>query len=181
MANKTNVAGEVALGVPPGMPQLDLGTFDNQIFWLLITLVVIYLVLSRVALPRIAAILAERHGTITNDVAAAEELKARAESAAAVHEKALVDARAEAQRIAAETKKAIQAELETAIAKADIKIAARTAESEKIIVDIRAGSMDAVTEVAKDTAKEIVKMMGGKADARSIKLAVSAEMKGSAR
>jgi F-type H+-transporting ATPase subunit b len=58
MANKTNVAGEVALGVPPGMPQLDLGTFDNQIFWLLITLVVIYLVLSRVALPRIAAILA---------------------------------------------------------------------------------------------------------------------------
>ena len=104
----------------------------------------IYLVLSRVALPRIAAILAERHGTITNDVAAAEELKARAESAAAVHEKALVDARAEAQRIAAETKKVIQAELETAIAKADIKIAARTAESEKIIVDIRAGSMDAV-------------------------------------
>jgi len=93
----------------------------------------------------------------------------------------LVDARAEAQRIAAETKKVIQAELETAIAKADIKIAARTAESEKIIVDIRAGSMDAVTEVAKDTAKEIVKMMGGKADARSIKLAVSAEMKGSAR
>ena len=36
----------------PGMPQLDFSTFGNQIFWLLVTLVVIYMILSRVALPR---------------------------------------------------------------------------------------------------------------------------------
>ena len=59
-----------------GMPQLCFDWFGNQIFWLLVTLVIIYLVLSRVALPRIAAILAERQGAITNDIAAAEELKA---------------------------------------------------------------------------------------------------------
>ena len=44
------------------MPQLDFSTFPNQIFWLVVTLVVIYLVLSRVALPRIGGILAERAG-----------------------------------------------------------------------------------------------------------------------
>ena len=43
-----------------GMPQLDFSTWPNQIFWLLVTLVVIYLVLSRVALPRIGAVLADR-------------------------------------------------------------------------------------------------------------------------
>lgn len=178
MADTTNAAGEVALGAPPGMPQLDIGTFDNQVFWLLITLVVIYFVLSRVALPRIAAILAERQGTITNDIAAAEDLKAKAEEAEAAYDQALADARSEAQRISAETKAAIQADLDVAIAKADAEISAKTAESEKAIADIRAGAMEAVTEVAKDTAKEIVIVMGGKADARSINAAVSARMKG---
>ena len=178
MANDNNVAAEVAVGAPPGMPQLDTGTFANQIFWLLLALVAIYFVLSRVALPRIAAILAERQGTITNDIAAAEDLKAKAEEAEAAYDKALADARAEAQRISAETKAAIQADLDVAIAKADAGIAAKTAESEKAIADIRAGAMEAVTVVAKDAAKEIVTAMGGKADARSINAAVSARMKG---
>mmetsp|Transcript_23418 Transcript_23418/g.41052 ORF Transcript_23418/g.41052 Transcript_23418/m.41052 type:complete len:179 (+) Transcript_23418:1415-1951(+) len=178
MADTTNAAGEVAVGAPPGMPQLDIGTFDNQVFWLLITLVVIYFVLSRVALPRIAAILAERHGTITNDIAAAEDLKVKAQEAEAAYDKALADARAEAQRIAAETKATIQADLDVAIAKADAEIAAKSAESEKAIAEIRAGAMEAVTEVAKDTAQEIVAIMGGKADAKSITAAVTARMKG---
>lgn len=162
----------------PGMPQLDVTTYSNQIFWLLIALVAIYLILSRVALPRIAAILAERQGTITNDIAAAEDLKAKAQEAEAAYEKALADARAEAQRIAGETKAKIQSDLDVAIQKADAQIAAKTAESEKAIAEIRAGAMEAVAEVAKDTAKEIVVAMGGKADAKAINAAVSAQMKG---
>ena len=66
-----------AAGSAIGMPQLCDAWFGNQIFWLLVTLVVIYFILSRIALPRIAAILAERQGTITNDIAAAEDLKAK--------------------------------------------------------------------------------------------------------
>ncbi|WP_415401583.1 F0F1 ATP synthase subunit B' [Tateyamaria sp. SN3-11] len=178
MADNTNAAGEVAVGAPPGMPQLDIGTFDNQVFWLLLTLVAIYFVLSRVALPRIAAILAERQGTITNDIAAAEDLKAKAEAAEAAYDKALADARAEAQRIAGETKAAIQADLDVAIEKADASIAAKSAESEKAIAEIRAGAMDAVAEVATDTAQAIVAAMGGKADAKAISAAVSDRMKG---
>ncbi|WP_299722848.1 F0F1 ATP synthase subunit B' [uncultured Tateyamaria sp.] len=178
MATDTNAAAEVAAGAAPGMPQLDVGTFGNQIFWLLLALVAIYFVLSRVALPRIAAILAERQGTITNDIAAAEDLKAKAEEAEAAYEKALADARAEAQRIAGETKAKIQADLDVAIEKADAQIAAKAAESEKAIAEIREGAMEAVAEVAKDTAGEIVAAMGGKADAKTIGAAVSARMKG---
>lgn len=178
MADNTNAAGEVAVGAPPGMPQLDIGTFDNQVFWLIITLVVIYLVLSRVALPRIAAILAERQGTITNDIAAAEDLKAKAKDAEAAYDKALADARAEAQSIAAETKATIQADLDVAIAKADAEIAAKTAESEKAIAEIRAGAMEAVTEVARDTATELVSVLGGQADEGKITAAVAERMKG---
>lgn len=162
----------------PGMPQLDFSTFGNQIFWLLVTLVVIYMILSRVALPRIGAVLAERQGTITNDIAAAESLKAKAVEAEAAYNKALADARVEANRIIAETKAEIQADLDKAIAKADAQIAAKTAEGEKAIAEIRESALENVTAVAKDTAKEIVVAMGGNADARSVNAAVTARMKG---
>ena len=175
MATETQSAAEASA---PGMPQLDITTFGNQIFWLLLALVAIYFILSRVALPRIADILANRQGTITNDIAAAEDLKSKAEAAEAAYDKALADARAEAQRIASETKAAIQADLDLAIANADAEIAAKVAESEQAIAEIRAGAMEAVVEVAKDTAKEIVAVMGGKADGRSITAAVNARMKG---
>ena len=161
-----------------GMPQLDFSTFPNQIFWLLVTLVVVHLILSRVALPRIAAVLAERQGTITNDIAAAEELKLKAVEAEAAYNQALADARAEAGKIVAEAKAEIQAEVDAATAKADAEIAARTAESEKAIAEIRAGAMASVTEVAKATALEIVSVLGGKADAKTINAAIAAQMKG---
>jgi F-type H+-transporting ATPase subunit b len=161
-----------------GMPQLDFSTFGNQIFWLLVTLVVIYWVLSRIALPRIAAVLADRQGTIAGDLAAAEELKLKAQDAEAAYEKALADARSEAQKIAAETRAEIQKDLDAATAKADAEIAARAAESEARITEIRAGAVEAAKTVAKDTAAEIIAAMGGKADAKALTAAVSARLKG---
>ncbi|SCZ66309.1 F-type H+-transporting ATPase subunit b [Epibacterium ulvae] len=161
-----------------GMPQLDFSTYGNQIFWLVVTLVAIYFILSRIALPRIAAVLAERQGTITNDLSAAEDLKAKATEAENAYNKALADARAEAQRIAADARAEIQAELDEAIAKADAEIAAKAAESEKAIADIKAGALDAVKVVANDTAAELVTALGGQADADAIATSVADRMKG---
>ena len=71
MASETTAAtSEHAVG----MPQLDISTFSNQIFWLVITLVIIYFVLSKIALPRIASVLSDRQMTISNDIARAEYL-----------------------------------------------------------------------------------------------------------
>ena len=179
MANVENSAsGSVAQEVEAGMPQLDFATFPNQIFWLAVALIAIYLILSRVALPRIGAILAERQGTITNDLASAEDLKAKAIEAEATYNQALADARAEAQRIVAETKAEIQADLNDAIAKADAEIAAKTAESEKAISVIREGALQGVRDVANDTTGAIVAALGGKADADAIASAIDSRMKG---
>jgi len=161
-----------------GMPQLDFSHWGNQMFWLALALVAIYMILSRVALPRIAAVLAERQGTISNDIAAAEDLKAKAVDAEAAYDKALIDARAEAQRIVDEAKAEMQSDLDNAIAKADKEIAAKSAESEAAIAEIRAGAVESVKAVAKSTAKEIVAAMGGKADAKTITAAVTSRMKG---
>lgn len=163
-----------------GMPQLDFATFPNQIVWLVIALVVLYLILSRVALPRIASVLAERTGTITNDIAAAENYKAQAADAEAAYNKALDDARSEAAKVIEAARADIQKDLDTAIAKADAEIAARTAESETRIAEIRATAAEAVTSVAKDTTKEILGAFGVKADARSVTAAINARLKGGA-
>ena len=162
----------------PGMPQLDFSTFPNQIFWLVVTIVVIYLILSRVALPRIGAVLAERQGTITNDIAAAEDLKRQAAAAEDAYNKALADARAEAQAIAAETRAEIMADLADATAKADAEISEKLAESEKAIAEIRANAMASIEDVAKDTAAELIAALGSEADAKTVDAAVAARIKG---
>ena len=161
-----------------GMPQLDFSTFPNQIFWLLVTLVVIYFVLTRVALPRIGSVLAERKGMITNDLATAEELRQKAVDAEKAYQDALVKARSEAAKIVAEAKADIQKTVDVEIAKADVQIAAKAAESEKSIMEIRAGSADAVAAVAHDTTSALVAALGGTVDAKALAAAVAARLKG---
>lgn len=165
-------------GSAVGMPQLCGDWIGNQVFWLVITLVVIYFVLVRIALPRIAAVLAERQGTITNDIAAAEDLKRKAEDAEGAYQKALADARAQAQTIAQQARDEIKADVDAALARADAEIAAKAAESETAIAEIRDSAMANVEVVAKDTAAAIVAALGGSADDAKIAAAVDAQMKG---
>ena len=163
----------------PGMPQLDFSTFPNQIFWLVVTLVVLYLILSRIALPRIATVLAERQGAIQRDLDKAEEMKRASVDAENAYNKALADARQQANEIVAETKADIQKDLDKAIAKADAEIAAKAAESETAIAAIRDSATKSVKDVANSTAAEIVKaVMPGAGDAKTIKAAVAAIMRG---
>lgn len=162
-----------------GMPQLDFATFPNQIFWLVVSVLVLYLLLSRVALPRIASVLEDRHQTISNDLEKAAQLKRDAEEAEAAYNAALAEARAEAQRIAAEAKAEIQKEVDAATAKADAEIAAKAAESQKRIEEIRDSALAAVEEVAGETATEIVKaIMPNAADDAAIAAAVTQRVKG---
>lgn len=159
-----------------GMPQLDFATFPHQIFWLVLALLAIYLILSRVALPRLGAVLAERHGTITNDLAAAEELKRQATEAEAAYDRALADARAQAQEIAAKTRADIQADLDAATERADAQIAEKAAESEARIAAIRDREIATVEEVARAAAAEIVGAFGGQANAAAVDQAVTTRM-----
>ncbi|MGB0497419.1 MAG: F0F1 ATP synthase subunit B' [Rubricella sp.] len=179
------MAGEAANGAAdaahsaPGMPQLDFATFPNQIFWLLVALGVIFWILKSIALPRIGAIIEERHDAIANDLERAAEFKRQAEEAELAYNAALAEARSEAQRIANEARAEVQKEVDAAIAKADEQIAAQTAESEARIGEIRAGALEAVEAVAKDVAAEIVGAIDSDlVDADAVNAAVSQRLGG---
>lgn len=175
------VAEKVAEAVKKevGMPQLDFATFPNQIFWFVLTFFALYFLLSRVAMPRIASILEDRHNAISSDLEKAAELRAKAEEAEEAYNQALADARVEAHRIAAETKAEIGKVLEAAIAKADAEIAAQTAESEVRISEIRASALKSVEQVAIDAAGAIVAaLMPSAIDDAATSKAIGERLKG---
>ncbi|WP_347857953.1 F0F1 ATP synthase subunit B', partial [Planktomarina temperata] len=122
--------------------------------------------------------LADRAGTITNDLAEAEDLKSRALEAEQAYEKALADARAEAQNINVLMRAEIQGQLDEELAKADAQISGRTKEAAAALAEIRSSAKANVKTVAKATAREIVAAMGGKADAKTVTAAVTERMKG---
>ena len=80
-----------------GLPQLDVSAFPTQIFWLIISFALLYWIMSKMAVPRIAEVLEERQERITDDLETAERLKSEAEKVQADYEKALAEARSEAQ------------------------------------------------------------------------------------
>jgi F-type H+-transporting ATPase subunit b len=170
--------GELAHEESGGMPQLDPATFDNQIFWLLVSLAAIFLILTRIALPRISATLGMRQGTISSDLAAAESLRAQAREAQTAYDKALADARAEANRISAETRAQIQAQLDTELAQADARIDAKSAESALALRQIEAEASQTVEVVARDAARAVLEAMGGQSDEAAVDSAVARQLRG---
>jgi F-type H+-transporting ATPase subunit b len=142
------------------MPQFDATTFPSQLIWLAITFVLLYLVLSRVALPRIASVLEERQKRIGGDLEKAEELKAEAEQVLAEHEAAMAETRAGAQDLIRAAKEEMAAESARRSDELAARIAATAAEAEGRIDAARKAALanirDIAVEVAQDAAKRLI-------------------------
>jgi len=93
-----------------GLPQLNPASYASQIFWLIVTFGLLLWLMSKVALPRVAEVLEARQEKISNDLEKAGSLKAEAEAVMQAYEKALTDARGNAQRELAKTVAAADAE-----------------------------------------------------------------------
>src|SRR5262249_11826806 len=85
-------------------PPFESEYFPSQLVWLAISFVLLYALMSRIALPRIGARVAARGKAISDDLAAAEGLKEQSNAAQAAYDQALADARVRAQGIANATR-----------------------------------------------------------------------------
>lgn len=156
-----------------GMPQLDFETWASQIFWAAIALFLLYQILAKKIMPRIAGALEDRHHAIADDLDAASSLKVKAEEAQKAYQKALSDAKARANEIADKTRADIQAQIDAANARAEAEISARASEGEERITAIRAESGRNARQIAGETATAIVeKLAPGSADQGTIAAAV---------
>ncbi len=86
-----------------GLPQLDPSTYPSQIFWLVISFVLLYIYFSSKTLPEMSSVLEDRQDRITNDLTTAEELKNEIETAQITYEKSLGNARDKATQTLTDT------------------------------------------------------------------------------
>src|SRR5579871_4816617 len=75
------------------MPQLDVSTYLPQLFWLAVSFIVLYVLMSTIALPRIAAAIEARRRRREEDLDRAAQLRRDAEALVAAYESARAAAR----------------------------------------------------------------------------------------
>lgn len=164
-----------------GLPQLDAHTYPTQIFWLVVTFVILYAIMSKVALPRIAEVLEERQERIADDIETAERLRSEAAKVQAEYEKALADARGKAQELFRETGDLLAKEQSEAEAETAKKLARKTKTAETRIDKQRAEALESLRTVASETAAAATaKLIGVQPSAEAVDRAVTAAAGGGA-
>ena len=161
-----------------GLPQLDPSTYSSQVIWLVITFVILYALMAKVALPKIGDVLEERQNKIDDNLAKAEELKSQSDAAAKAYEASLADARTKAQDAIREVKEAAHAEASARQTEMNNKLQAKISDSEQVITKARDEAMSGIKEVATDVAAAAVaKLIGDDPKDASISKAIAAALK----
>ena len=160
-------------------PPFDPVSFASQILWLAITFALLYILMSRFALPRIGSILEVRSDRIASDLTEAQRLKDETDAAIASYEASLTAARASAQKIATETRAAVDAEAAASRKAIDAALAERLIAAEKQIAGTKAQAMLNVRDIAIDAATAIVAQLAGSEPAAAeVESAVDATLRG---
>lgn len=142
-------------------PPFDPSTFPSQLFWLVIFFGLFYVLLTKLVLPRLAAILGARKATIDGDLSRAQALKDETEAAIKNYEKALADARANANAIAQETRAKVTGEIDAEQASHDATLGKKIKDAETKIAKLKATALASVEEIAGDSAADIVASLTG--------------------
>lgn len=154
-------------------PPFDPATFPSQLLWLAITFGALYVLMSKVALPRIGNILENRKSIVDADLAAADASRQKTDAAIAAYETALADARSKAQGIANETREKIQADLASKRSAVEADLSAKVAEAETRIAATKRDALTHVDEIASETAQTVVGQIIGDVSADSVRAAVA--------
>ena len=148
-------------GQKPPFPPFQSETFASQLFWLAIAFAALYLLASRLVLPRIGGIIDARAKQIDDDLSEAQQFKEAADAANTAYEKSLADARSRAQALANATREKQQADADSKRKALEQQLDAKLAEAEKTIAATKSAAMGNVRSIATDATAAIVKRLTG--------------------
>ena len=178
-AAPTGAHTEAEGGHGGGFPPFESSTFASQLVSLAIFFVLLYVIVSKLALPRIGGAIEARHNKIEGDLAEAQTLKDQSDAALKAYEGELASARSRAQAIGNESRDKANAQAEAERKALEEQLAAKLAGAEKTIASTRATAMGNVRGIAADAAGTIVQQLTGVVpDAASVNAAVDASLKG---
>jgi F-type H+-transporting ATPase subunit b len=160
------------------MPQFNPEFFASQVFWLAVTFIVLYLLMWRVALPRIAEVIEERSERLADDLEKAEKIRKEADAVVEQYEAALTKARSEASAVLAEAGKEISEMASRRQAEFSAALARKTEEAEQRIAAAKEEAKAQVRDIALDVSRDITEKLVGTAPAQtSLTRAVNAALK----
>jgi F-type H+-transporting ATPase subunit b len=160
-------------------PPFQKDTFASQLVSLLIAFVALYLIVSRIALPRVGKTIDDRENAIEGDLAEAQKLRDESDAALKAYENELAAARARAHAISAETREKLSAASEIERKRLEERLSHKLAEAEKTIAATREAAMKNVRGIAAEAAAAIVQRLTGvPPDGKSVRSAVDASLKG---
>ena len=164
MATAETKTGIHVEGGPKGpFPPFAREHFPSQLLWFAIAFGLLYLLLARLVLPRVAAIFEARRRRVAADLEAAGKLKTESEAAIAAYEKALAEARARAQATVAEHQQQAAAAAERRRKELEAALGEKLGQAESKIAATRATAMKEVRGIAVETAGAIVERLVGTA------------------
>ena len=144
------------------MPQLDFSTFPSQIFWLFVSFAVLYGLMATLIVPRLERIVTARQGRVDGDLERASRLQSEAEAIMQAYEKALADARAQAQATMKATLDRLNQVAAERQSQATAQITRRLEEAERRIAAEKTQALASLPQIAAEVAQSAVARLAGK-------------------
>lgn len=144
-----------------GLPQLDFTTWPTQIFWLMVSFLLAYLLMWRLVVPRIGSVLEERHNRIEDDLRRARQASDDAEKARVAFEEMLANARNEASDKTRQATESIMNKMDRKMETANANLAKKMATAEADIANAKNAALKDVSEIAATSAIDVVSQLTG--------------------
>ena len=144
-----------------GMPQLDPKYWSSQIFWLVLTFAILYLVTWKIFLPKITYSVENRKSRIVNDLNEAQKLKESAEKKLMEYNKIIQQAKKDAKKFAEDSKKKLDKDIEIKKQKFNQEIDKELIAVEKEIAELKKNSISNINKISVEISEEVIKQIIG--------------------
>lgn len=162
-----------------GFPPFESHTFASQLVSLAVAFALLYVIVSRFAVPRVGGAIEARQQKIDGDLAEARRLRDESDAALKAYEADLATARVRAQNIGNEAREKLSAQTDAERKTLEQQLAQQLAAAEQAITATRSAAMANVRGIAADAAGAIVQQLSGiAADGTALNAAVDASLKG---
>ena len=144
-----------------GMPQLNPEFWVSQIFWLTITFGILYIVLSKLILPKISNNLEIRKSQILENIEAAENQRKESEEKIKEYNKIIQDSKIKAKNYYNQAREKILKDISEKKEKLDNDLNEEIKKAELDIQDLKNKSPEKITKIATETSNDLIKLLIG--------------------
>ena len=152
---------EVFAAESGGMPQLNPEFWISQIFWLTLTFGILYVVLSKLILPKISANLELRKSQIQENIEAAEKQRKSSESKLKEYEDIILKSKLEAKNIFKDAREKVLKNINSKRETLDKQIDEEIKKAEQEINVLKKSAPEKINKIAIETSSELVKKLIG--------------------